>query len=121
MTAELVTLAAAAAGALVPYLVESGKEVAKTTAKDLYGWVKAKVGSDGGSLAKLEANPQDPRRRDAVAADIEDMLKARPDLVAELRRLVEALPEAGHTQIANVHGDRNTTTQIIGSGNRLGG
>lgn len=120
MSTELVALAAAAASGLVPYLVEGGKEIAKSTAKDLYGWIKAKLGPDAGSLAKLQASPGDPRRRDALAADIEDVLKAQPVAAAELRRLVEALPPAGSMQVANVHGDGNTVAQIAGSNNRVG-
>lgn len=46
--------------------------------------------------------------------------------VAELKRLFEGLPETAEKrqavqQTANVTGNANTTTQIVGSGNTVGG
>jgi hypothetical protein len=118
---DAVTLATAAVGAVVPYLAAGGTEVAKTAAKDLYGWLKGKLTLAGQeALADVETAPEDADAQATLRVQLRKLIEAEPSLAADLARLVEALPAAGHSQTATVSGKRHTVTQVIGSGNRSG-
>lgn len=115
------TLAPAAVSALVSALLEGGKEVARRVAPDLYGWLKAKLAPAGqAALAEVEQAPQDADAQGALRLQLRKQLEAQPALVAELARLVDALPRAGPVQKADVAGDHNVVNQVVGSGNIVG-
>jgi hypothetical protein len=117
-----VTLATAATCALVPYLAAGGTEIAKTRAKDLYAWLKGKLTPAGReALADVQKAPDDKAAQGSLEMQIRKLLESQPSLVADLARLVAALPMAGPTQTATVSGIGHTVTQIVGDRNRVGG
>ena len=86
-----VTLATAAVTVLGPYLVEGGKEAAKTAANDLYAWLKGKLtGRAAEALDDLEQDPSSELNRADLGKQLARALAADPALLADLRRL---LPE----------------------------
>ena len=125
MTVEF-TMAATAVAAVVPYLVEAGKEGAKTLGKEaaagavqLLGWLKDRLTPGGReALAKLETAPDDADRQAALRVAVRDLLAADAGLRGELSRLLEAVPAAAIDQRLVQVGDHNTGVQVAGSGNR---
>jgi hypothetical protein len=116
------TLATAAVAALGPYLVAGGTEAAKTAGKDLYGWLKGKLTPGGNeALAEVERAPQDADAQGALRLQLRKQLEAEPALLAELARLLDALPRVGPVQKADVAGDGHVVQQVVGSGNIVGG
>ncbi len=123
-----VTLAGSAVALVAPYLVEGGTELAKKLGGEvgerivkLYDRVKAKlVGGGAEALADLEKQPKDADSQAALRVQLKKALEADPAFRAELEKLVGEIREKGGdrvSQIANVTGDQNVTTQIAGSGN----
>jgi len=117
-----VSLAAAAVAVLSPYLVEGGKEAAKTAAKDLYTWLKDKLtGRAAEALDDLEKAPASEDNQADLRKQLAKALEADPQLREELRRLLPEASAAGGTtqtidqsgssnaRAAQVHGDRNVT------------
>jgi hypothetical protein len=123
-----VTLAGSAVALVAPYLVEGGKELAKKVGAEvgdrivtLYDRVKAKLTGGGAeALADLEKQPKDADNQAALRVQLKKALEADPTFREELEKLVGEIREKGGdriSQIANVTGDQNVTTQIVGSGN----
>ena len=120
------TMAATAVAAVVPYLVEAGKEGAKALGKEaaagavsVLGWLKKRL-SPGGrdALAKLEKTPDDADRQAALRVAVRDLLAEDAGLRAELARLLEAVPAAAIDQRLVQVGDHNTGVLVAGTGNR---
>ncbi|MEO1092541.1 MAG: hypothetical protein AAFX81_18115 [Pseudomonadota bacterium] len=120
-------LAASAVSALSPYVAAAGGKLATKLSDDaaggliaLWEWVKGKV--DTFELNKFEKAPDDAKAQGALETALEKRLSAHPDLVEDLRKLVEAAaPEAarieqtiqtmtlsGGSQGAQIEGDGNT-------------
>ncbi|MGI9421159.1 MAG: hypothetical protein ACR2RA_25315 [Geminicoccaceae bacterium] len=126
---DIPALATSAVALLSPYLVKGSEEFAKKVGgaafggvEKLYGLVKGKLTgpAEAATLSSLEAKPDDTRRQGALEVFIEEALKADPDFAAELKALVENVKKKGGapvTQIMNITGDHNKSTQISGSGN----
>jgi hypothetical protein len=124
-----VTLAGAAVALVAPYLVVGGKELAKKVGGEaggrivkLYDKVKAKLTGSGAvkDVADFEQTPADQDSQAALRKELKKALEADPAFRQELEKLVGEIKEKGGdriSQIANVTGDRNVTTQIAGSGN----
>jgi hypothetical protein len=124
-----VTLAGSAVALVAPYLVEGGKELAKKVGGEagerivkLYDKVKAKLTGGGAeALADLEKQPKDADSQAALRVQLKKALETDPAFWEELEKLVGEIQEKGGDRvtklIANVTGDRNVTTQIVGSGN----
>jgi hypothetical protein len=123
-----VTLAGSAVALVAPYLVEGGTELAKKVGGEvgerivkLYDKVKAKLTGGGAeALADLEKQPNDADSQAALRVQLKKALEADPAFKDELEKLVGEIREKGGdriSQIANVTGDQNVTTQIVGSGN----
>jgi hypothetical protein len=124
-----VTLAGSAVALVAPYLVEGGKELAKRVGGEtgerivkLYDKVKVKLsGSGAEALADLEKQPKDADSQAALRVQLKKALEADPVFKDELEKLVGEIEEKGGDRVtklvANVTGDQNVTTQIVGSGN----
>ena len=121
-------MAATAVALVAPYLVEGAKELAKKVGEEAGGrvvklWDALKgrlAGRD--AVADAEAKPADQRRWAALEVQLEKALKEDPGFRSELARLIEAIPTEQRMaiqQITNVTGDRNVTTPIPGSDNRV--
>lgn len=126
MTVEA-TMAATAVAAVVPYLVEAGKEGAKTLGKEtaagtvkLLGWLKDKLTPGGReALAKLEQTPADPDRQAALRAALKDLLAEDQTLRAELEKLLDGIPRAAVNQNLVQQGDHNKGVQVAGESNTV--
>ncbi len=116
---------------LSPYLVKGSEEFAKKVGGAAYGGVEKLFGlvkekltgpAEAAALVSLEARPDDARRQGALEVQIEQALEADAEFAASLRALIENVEKEGGapvTQILNVTGDRNKSTQISGSGNTV--
>lgn len=116
------SVATAAVALVGPYLAEGGKEVAKSAAKDVYGWLKNKLtGRAAEALGDVEKKPTSELDRADLVKQLAKALEADPALVAQLEALLPAELKAGGTvqqldqsgstnaKAAQVHGDRNVT------------
>lgn len=91
-----IELAAAAVGLLAPYLTETGKEAAKTVGKEtaeggfkLLGWMRDKLaGRAKEALQELEEQPNAQLNQDDLRTQLAKLLEKQPDLVPQLRGLV---------------------------------
>jgi hypothetical protein len=114
-------LVAKASGALAEKV---GGEVGNRVVK-LWDTVKAKLtgGDVGNALSRLEAKPDDERRRGALEVELEEALEADPAFREEVARLVGELDQKGGrdtvNQVANVTGNRNKVAQVAGNRNRV--
>jgi hypothetical protein len=127
---DAAVLAASAVGVLAPYLVEGGKEAAKTMGKEaaaaglqLLGWLRERLtGAGGEALGDVEKEPADADAQAALRVQVKKLLEREPALAAELERLVsEAEKErpAGVTQSNVQAGDQNRAANVSGSGNAV--
>lgn len=111
---DIATLTTTAVAVVTPYLSEGTKEAVKSGAKDLYGWMKAKlVGTT--ALADLKKAPDDPDNQADLRKQLRKLLEANPALVAELQAL---LPEDAAGAVAQKlvqKGHHNTGVQAVGS------
>jgi putative heme iron utilization protein len=124
-----VTLGGSAVALVAPYLVEGGTELAKKVGGEagerivkLYDTVKAKLTGSGAAkdVADFEQAPADQDNQAALRKELKKALEADPAFREELAQLIGEIREKGGeriSQIANVTGDHNVTTQIAGSGN----
>lgn len=115
-----VSLATAAVALLGPYLVEGGKEAAKTAANDLYAWLKGKLtGRAAEALDDLEQDPSSELNRADLCKQLARALAADPALLAELRRLLPEGAAAGAvTQtLDQSHSTNAKGSQVHGTGN----
>ncbi len=121
------TMAASAVAAVVPYLVEAGKEGAKTLGKEaaagavrVLGWLRAKLTSGGQeALAKLERTPDDADRQAALRVALKDLLADDQGLRDELSKLLQAMPKTAIDQSLVQHGDHNRAAQVAGDRNKV--
>jgi hypothetical protein len=124
-----VTLAGSAVALVAPYLVEGGKELAKKVGGEagerivkLYDKLKGKLTGSGAAkdVADFEQAPADQDNQAALRKELKKALEADPAFKEELEKLVGEIQEKGGgriSQVANVTGNQNVTTQIAGSGN----
>lgn len=124
MTGEL---AAAAVGALAPYLSAAGQKAAQALGAAagreltaLWDWVKAKVA--GPARDGFAAAPEDAKAQGKLEGALEQVVAGEPALADELRRLVEAAKPAAEKleqtiQTMNIQGDHNVGVQNKGDGN----
>ena len=107
-------LAAAAVTLLAPYLVEAGKEAAKTVGKEtteggfkLLGWMREKLTGRGKeALQELEEKPDSQLNQDDLRTQLAKLLEKQPELVPQLRALVEEgrTPGEGMSQTVGAGG-----------------
>ena len=127
---EIGALAASAVAALAPYLVEGGKEFAKTVGKEaaggglrLLGWLRERLAGAGReALEDVEKAPGDEDTRGALRVQVRKLLEREPGLAGELEALVAAAREgapAGVAQSVSQVGDGNVGANISGSGNSV--
>jgi hypothetical protein len=112
-------LVAAAVAAVVGTLTKAAAEPLVAAGGKVWAWIKGKVsGRDAETVAAVEAEPQKPSAKTKVTALLQDLLHDNPAAAKELADLLggEASIQA-ITQIANVTGHGNVTTQIGGTGN----
>lgn len=130
MSVDLTTtaqVAAAAVGALSPYLTEAGKEAAKTVGKEvagqgikLLGWLRGKLTGRGAeALAELEQAPTDADNQGDVRKQLTKLLTEKPALLEELRALLLEKTPQGQSLIQTVNGDNNKLAQVAGNGNSV--
>ena len=128
---DITTLAPSVVALLSPYFVKGSEEFAKKVGASTFAGVeklaalvkgKLKGPAEIAALSSLEAKPDDSRRQGALEVQIEDALKADPDFAGKLQALVEDVEAKGGapvTQIMNVTGHRNKSSQVSGSGNTI--
>ena len=113
------TLAAGAVGALVPYLAEAGKELAKKAggaawegAGKLWTLLRSKLTrpEQQSALADLETHPDNKNVQGAAIWQLEKALAEDAELAGALADLLASLPASGG-QTANVAGDNNVVGQ----------
>jgi hypothetical protein len=106
---------AAAVGLLAPSLTEAGKEAAKAIGKEiaeggfkLLGWMRDKLTGRGKeALQELEEKPDSQLNQDDLRTQLARLLEKQPELVPQLRALVEEGRTPGEA-----------TTQNVGPGGR---
>jgi hypothetical protein len=124
-------LATAAVTALVPYLAAAGTEGAKKVGgaageklAGIFGKLKARLLPAGReALSDLEKAPADPDTQATLRQQLKKQLSEDADLHAMLTALLEELRSAGPavTQTSTIVGTDNSSVQISGSGNQVGG
>ena len=105
-----IELAAAAVGLLAPYLAETTKEAAKTVGKEtaeggfrLLGWMREKLTGRGKeALQELEEKPDWQLNQDDLRTQLAKLLEKQPELVPQLRALVEGARAPGEAMSQNV-------------------
>ncbi len=114
------TLAAGAVGALVPYLAEAGKELAKKAggaawegAGKLWTLLRSKLTrpEQQSVLADLETHPADPDVQAAARVQLKKAATEDAEFARALAELLASLPAASGGQTANVAGDNNVVGQ----------
>jgi len=125
--ATLAALATSAVAVIVPLLqraIEKGaEEMGKSAASGLLAKLKKRLTHGGAkeALDDLTNAPADAAAKGALSMQLRKALAADPDLVAFLKQWIEESKlTAGINQTANVHGNDNKVTQIVGSGNQVG-
>ena len=112
------TLAAGALTVVAPYLAEFGsdlaKDAAKGSAKLVWDWIKAKLTSPGGqeAVAGLERSPASAAKRNLLTATLIDALEQDPGAVAELQKLLPAIPGGVGGQTSTQIGNGNINLQV---------
>ena len=105
-----IELAAAAVAVLTPYLTEAGTEIAKTVGKEtaeggfrLLGWMREKLTGWGKeALQGLEEKPDSQLNQDDLRTQLAKLLEKQPELVPQLRALVEEARTPGEAMSQNV-------------------
>jgi len=105
-----IEFAAAAVGLLAPYLTEAGKEAAKTVGKEtaeggfkLLGWMRDKLTGRGKeALQELEEQPDSQLNQDDLRTQLAKLLEKQPELVPQLRALVDEARTPGEVMEQNV-------------------
>jgi hypothetical protein len=106
-------LAAAAISLVGPYLIQLGKEAAKSAAgeagKSVWAWIKGKLVSPLGAAAVAEAEhaPQEPENMQALQAALTKALKADPDAAKALEEMLQKHGASTSSQTMNFVGDGN--------------
>ncbi len=85
------TIASAVVAFLAPYLAEGGKAVAKKAGEALWNTIERRLRGTPAekTLEGLRANPQDKRIQGALEWQLEEVLKADREFLAELAHLLE--------------------------------
>jgi hypothetical protein len=115
-----VTLAAAAVSFVTPYLLDLGKEAAKSAAgesgKSVWAWIKGKLVSPAGAEAvgDAERDPKDPTNAQALQVALTKALKADAGAAKALEDLLKTSGASLSSQTANVLGDNNKVGQASG-------
>ncbi len=128
---EVAPLAASAVALLAPYVVKGSEAFAKKVGDaafegvgKLLSLVKGKLTGPAAAevITDLEAKPEDERRQGALIVQLEKALEADPAFAEELQMLVKDIETKGGapvTQITDITGDHNKSTQISGSDNTV--
>jgi hypothetical protein len=124
--ASLTTLASSAVMVLTPLLQKAAEkgaeELGKSSAGVLFTKLKQRLSHAGAkeALDDLAKQPGDTAAQGALNMQLRKALEADPDLAAFLTQWVaESESKTGISQTANVQGNNNKTTQIVGSGNSV--
>lgn len=121
------SLATAAVAVLSPYLVEGGKEMAKTVGKEaatgglkLLGWLKGRLtGAGAEALAEVEQAPADQDAQGALRLQVRKLLEREPGLQEELRGLLATIPATLTGQKIEQVGDQNRAAAVAGQGHTV--
>ena len=118
-------LASAAVTLVTPYLAEAAKAGAKKAGEAaaagvgaLWSTLRTRLTSAGATtkVEKLEAAPEDPKRRTILAGELEELFEADPTFRAEIAKLVEELgggSAVGEQRLQQVGRD-NIGVQAVG-------
>jgi hypothetical protein len=125
--AMLTALASSTVTVLTPLLqkaVEKGaEELGKSSANTLFDKLKQRLSHVGAkeALDDLAKQPDDAAAQGALNMQLRKALAADPELAAFLKQWVtESQSATGTSQNADVVGNHNKVTQIVGSGNSVG-
>jgi len=121
-----IELAAAAVTLLSPYLMEAGKEAAKTLGKEtagasvkLLGWMREKLtGRAKEALTELEEKPDSQLNQDDLRTQLAKLLEKQPDLLPQLQELLSEAQTQGDVMTQNV-GAGGKASQIKGDRNKV--
>ena len=114
------TLAASAVSFVAPYLLDLGKEAAKSAAgesgKSVWSWIKGKLTSEAGkdAIKDAEAAPKEPENMQALQAALTKALKADPDAAKGLEAILKKAGASLSSQNTSVIGDFNKVGQASG-------
>jgi hypothetical protein len=99
---------------LSPYLIEGGKELAKSAGKEVWELIKKPFTSDKEKalLTDLEKNPDNQIVQGKVIGKLEEYLEANPEL---LKSLTELLSKAKSESI-NISQSKNVNTGNVNTG-----
>lgn len=90
------------------------------TARKMLGWLKDRLtGHAHETMTLLELNSADQDNQDDFQVSLRKFLKSDQGAQEELGKLLEPIPQAAWSQIANVTGNQNIVNQIQGSGNSV--
>ena len=121
-----IELAAAAVTLLSPYLMEAGKEAAKTLGKEtagasvkLLGWMREKLtGRAKEALTELEEKPDSQLNQGDLRTQLAKLLEKQPDLLPQLQELLSEAQTQGDVMTQNV-GAGGKASQIKGDRNKV--
>jgi hypothetical protein len=120
-------MAAAAVGAIAPYLAKGAEKAAESMgakaadgAGRLLGWLRERLlGKAGEALEELAEAPEDAGQQTMLRIRLEKALAVDPALAGELERLLAAMPELGTVQTMSQTGQGHKGAQVSGSGNTV--
>jgi hypothetical protein len=103
-------------------LEQGAEEFGKSSASALFEKLKQRLTHVGAkaALEDLAIQPNDTAAQGALNMQLRKALQGDPEFAAFLKQWIAEPKSADITQIANVSGDNNKTTQIVGSGNSVG-
>lgn len=104
-------------------LDKGAEEVGKAAAVAAIDKLRKRLRHAGSTevLEDLSKQPEDTATQSALAYNLRKAAAEDPGLSEFLAQWIqEARPDVAISQTANVRGDNNRTTQIAGSGNRVG-
>jgi hypothetical protein len=123
----IATLASTAVSVLAPLLqkmaASGAEEAGKSVISGLLEKLKKRTSHKGSeeALEDLARNPVEGDAQAALRMQLRKAMETDPEFAAFLRQWVEdSKAESGIAQTATVTGNRNKTTQIVGSGNTVG-
>ncbi|MFO1210084.1 MAG: hypothetical protein U1E40_12820 [Amaricoccus sp.] len=118
---DMEKLAAEAAVAAVKELVQAGVTGGVAGVGKLWGWIRGKAPEgDAETVRKVEGDPGKASATANVTGLVMDILDDKPELQAELQRLLaEARGAAPVVQEATQTGDGNVANQLAGDGNSV--
>ncbi len=107
---------------MTPYLIDLGKEAAKSAAKEwgksVWDWIKGKLTTATGTEAvgDVERDPKDPTNAQALQLALTKALKADPDAAKALEDLLKKSGASLSSQTVTVTGNANKVIEQVSNG-----